>query len=121
MNAHPVESILRLIRASRLALVVAFCATLGYAAHADTILHIDRGGLAPTGAPQASAAVTTVGSSRASKLTLGLDSLSVEYQAFRQAVASGVAPAGTFTPTRSMATLIGTTVLIDAVAAHDAR
>jgi len=54
------------------------------------------------------------------KLTLGLATLSGEYQDYRRSAATA-APAGPFASTKTLARLVGETVLIDAVAVDDAE
>ena len=53
------------------------------------------------------------------KLTLGLDTLSAEYQAYRNAVAQGKAQPGAFVTRQTVARVAADRVVIDAVAAVD--
>ncbi len=79
---------------------------------AEDLLELKGAGLAPGGS------IATPPARRSqTKLTMGLDTLSAEYQAYRQAVANGTAKAGTFATENTMATVIGDAVVIDAVAA----
>jgi len=122
MSAFPVETLVRFLRASRLALAIALGAALSAnAALAGNIVQIGGGDPAVAGNTPVGTAGANVGTQSPSKLTLGLDSLSAEYQDYRQAVARGDAAAGTFTTTTTMARLIGDTVAVDAVAAGDAQ
>jgi hypothetical protein len=106
-------------RSPMAAAVAAMVLILGSAVALNSVLAaeifaLDGAGLAAgggTAAPPAKLGRT--------KLTMGLDTLSTEYQVYRQAVANGAARAGTFSTKKTMARVVGETVVIDAVAADD--
>lgn len=120
MSATPGQPLLRFLRAGLPVLAVALGAALSaQAALAGNSVQLDGAGLAAAWTDKGVAADPAV--QGPSKLTLGLDGLSAEYQDYRQAVTQGLAPPGAFTTRNGMARLIGDTVAVDAVAADDAQ
>jgi hypothetical protein len=89
----------------------------GQSAIAADIFRIDGGG---SGAFLAQQAATGVPSLKAStKLTLGLGTLSAEYQAYLQSAAGGTAPIASFQSRATMVPVADDSVVIDAVATDD--
>ncbi len=105
------------ITGARLARLTALGAALGTApALAVNLVPLDAA------SPSASATMATASVQPGqTKLTLGLDTLSAEYQTYRQGLAKGAAKTGAFAPAKTLARVVGERVVIDAVAADDPR
>lgn len=114
MHPPPNQTTPQRPRAIWLALGIALGANATPAFAAGNVFDLNAGKAA------SAAASVNLGST---KLTLGLDALSAEYQAYQQAAAEAVANSteapGSFTTTATMAMVVGDMVVVDAVAAGD--
>ncbi|MEN8179121.1 MAG: choice-of-anchor D domain-containing protein [Pseudomonadota bacterium] len=99
---------------------VALCVAVGaIPAFAGNIIDISGGKLGPADAQAADMSQSKSITKSAAKLTLGLDTLNIEFQAFQKAVREGKAVAGTFVSKKTVARIVDQHVVIDAIAADD--